>query len=310
MRPYAAPWAAVLALGAVLIAGVYVVAVLDRLFAAAVSGAWPSVRETVAGPLRQAALLLVQQRARTERPDTPAWALAPALYAGLAAVGLSVVPLAPDIAAADTGAGFVLFAAAIAFAMVAIYLHGWSANSTFPLIGGYRYLVQALSFQIPFLLALLATALPAESLAVGDIVGAQESVWNVVRQPLGLPLYLVVGVGVSFWGPLNLPDGRDLAGGTSLEVSGAARLAWEVARAAILFAVAAMGAASFLGGWWGPWLPGPVWVLLKTLALLAVLVASRHVLARVRLERFVVVAWAVLIPLSLINVFVSGAFLL
>ena len=310
MRPYAQPWLALLAVGLAAAVGVYSVAVLDRVIGSTLAGRRRSWRGQLADPVRTAALLLVQRPSRTEAPDLQAWALAPALLAGLAAVALAVVPLAPDVVVADPDSGFVLFAAAIAFVMVAVYLHGWSANSLLPLHGGYRYVAQALSFQIPFLLAMLATALPAESLAVGEIVWAQESLWNVVRQPAGLPLYLVVGVSVSFWGPMNLPDATDLAGGTSAEVSGIGALLWQVARYAMLVAVAAMGATAFLGGYWGPWLPGPVWVVLKTLLLLVVLVASRHLLARVPIERFVVVAWVVLIPLSLVNVFLSGVFLL
>lgn len=310
MRAFAAPWTAALSVAGALAAGVYTVSVLDRLTAAWTSGRHTRLKDVFVGPVRAAAFLFVQQRSSTERPDAQAWALAPALLVGLAAVGISVVPLDADLAAADTGAGFVLFAASVSFVMVAVFLHGWSANSALSLIGGYRFVAQALSYQIPFLLALLATALPAESLAVGDIVRSQESLWNVARQPLGLPLYLVVGVGVTFWGPLNLPDAADLAGGTSLEISGIARLSWQIARAAMLVAVAAMGAASFLGGWWGPWLPGPVWVVLKTLALLAVMVAAGHLFARIRLERFVVLAWTILIPVALIDVFVSGVLLL
>jgi NADH-quinone oxidoreductase subunit H len=310
VRAYAEPWVAVPAVGAALLVGVYLVAVLDRLVVSTVAGRRSRWSDVLLGPFRTAALLLTQHRARTERPDAEAWALAPALLGGLGALGLAVVPLAPGLEVADASAGFVLFAVAVAFVMVAVYLHGWAANSTFPLMGGYRFVAQAFSYQIPFLLTMLATALPAQSLAIGDIVRAQEPLWNVLRQPAGLPIYLVAGVGVSFWGPLNLPDAADLAGGTRAEVSGAARLLWEVGRSAVLVAVAAMGAASFLGGWLGPGLPGPVWMILKVLALLVVLVASRHLLARVRLERFVVVAWAGLIPLALANVFVSGVFLL
>jgi NADH-quinone oxidoreductase subunit H len=291
-------------------AGIYAVALLDRLLLLVISRRPLHGADLLRRPLRTAALLIVQSRAVTERPDHQAWALAPALLAGLALAAMAVVPLGPAFAAADSDVGFVVFAAAIAFVMVAVYLHGWSANAPFPLVGGYRFIAQALSYQIPFLLALLATALPAESLGVGDIVRAQESLWNVARQPLGLPLYLVVAVGVTFWGPLNFPDADDLSGGTRAEVSGAARLAWSLARAAMLVSVAAMGAASFLGGWLGPWLPGPAWVLLKTFLLLAVIVASRHLFARVRLESFVMVAWTVLVPLALVDVFVSGTLLL
>jgi NADH-quinone oxidoreductase subunit H len=310
VRTSAPPVIAIITVGAAALVGAYLVSALDALIGAAVAGRGLRPAAALAAPVRRAAVLLLQHRADTERPDWQAWALAPALLAGLAALGIAVVPLAPHLAAADTSTGFVLFAVAVGYVLVAVYLHGWSANSTLPLIGGYRFIAQALSYQIPFLLSMLATGLPAESLAVSDIVRSQESVWNVIRQPVGLPLFLVVGVGVSFWGPLDLPDAPDLAGGTSAEVSGVARLLWLAARNAVQVAVAAMGAASFLGGWWGPWLPGPVWMILKTLALLAVLVASRHLLARVRIQRFVVSAWAVLIPLALANALVSGLVLL
>ena len=305
------PWAAVLFVGAVLSVGVYAVGVIDGLIAGAVSARRGAKTSTpFVAPVRDASLLLVQRRTDTERPDAQAWALAPALLAGLAAVGIAVVPFDADLAAADIGSGFVLFAAAVAFVMVAVYLHGWSANSAFSIVGGYRFIASALSYQIPFLLALLATALPAESLSVGEIVRAQEGLWNVVRQPLGLPLYLVVAAGVTFWGPLNFPDAPELGGGTTLEASGSARLLWSVARAALLVAIAVMGAAAFMGGWLGPVLPGPVWMSVKTLLLLAVLVLVRHLIVRVRLERFVIIAWTVLIPLSLADVFLTGVLIL
>ena len=310
MRPYIAAEIAIVVAGATLIIGVYLVAVLDRLLGAAVAGSPIRPIAFLVDPARSAARLLIQQRRTTERPDAAGWAFAPALFFGLAAFALAMVPLGPDLVVADPSTGFVVFSAAIAFVMIGVFLHGWSPNSPFALHGAYRYGAAALSFQIPFLLAMLATALPAESLSIVDIVRAQESLWNVVREPIGLPLYLVVGVGVSFWGPLNLSDASDLVEGTSVEDSGIGRLLWQAARAAMLVAVAAMGAAGFLGGWWGPVLPGPVWVLIKALAVLVLILAAGHLLARVRIQSFVVVAWAILIPLALLNVFVSGAFLL
>ncbi|MBE0607830.1 MAG: NADH-quinone oxidoreductase subunit H [Dehalococcoidia bacterium] len=310
MREYASPGVAIVAVGAVLLAGVYVLAVLDRFIGSVVAVSPRRWTRLVAEPVQTSALLVLQQRRVTERPDAPAWALAPALLAGLAAVALAMVPLDRHLVVADPATGFVVFSAAIAMVMIAVYLHGWGPNSAFALHGAYRYGAQAFSFQIPFLLAMLATALPAESLSIVDIVEAQEAIWNVVRQPAGLPLYLVVGLAVSFWGPLNLPDGVDLAGGTSVEDSGISRLLWGVARSSMLVSVAAMGAAVFLGGWWGPWLPGWAWMIIKTLALLVVLLCAGHLLARVRIEQFVLVSWVFLIPVALLNVFVSGALLL
>ena len=304
---WSSPPAAVLLVGAVLVSGAYVLAVLDRSVARVVAGRRVRPGEVAAQPFREAAVLVLTRRSTTERPDAQAWTLAPALVAGMAAAAVATVPWAPGVAAADVADGIVLFGAAMAVVMVGVYLHGWSANSPFPLVGGYRFIALALSYEMPLALVLIAAALPAESLSVGSIVESQHDVWNVVRQPLGLPLYLVAGMGLAWWGPLDMADGADLAGGTSVEVSGPARLAWEVARRFVLVAVAVMGAAVFLGGWQGPLLPGPAWMALKTVALLAFLVWVGHRTARVRLERFVVVAWAVLIPLALVDVFVSGA---
>jgi len=310
VNAYAPVEIALAAMAVALATGIFVVGVADRLASRWVAGESLDLGGAIAAPWRTAALLLSQSRRTTERPDAPGWALAPALYAGLAAFALAFVPLGPALVVADADTGFVAFSAAIAFVMIAVFLHGWSPNSPLPLIGAYRYGAEALSFQIPFLLAMLATALPAESLSIVRIVEAQEPLWNVVRQPLGLPLYLVAGLAVSFWGPLNHPDADDLGGGTSVENSGVARLLWGGARAAMLVAMAAMGAAGFLGGWYGPLLPGPAWMIIKSAALLVLVVLGGHLLARVRIELFVLVAWAILIPLALLNVFVSGAFLL
>ncbi len=297
---------AVLGVGIVLLSGVYATAVLDQIVGRAVARMPLRLLDAVVAPAREAALLLLQRRTETERPDASTWALAPALLGALAATALVTIPLSPALALPDIASGIVYFGAAMAMVMVAVYLHGWSANSVFPLVGAYRFVAEALSYEMPLALVLIATALPAESLSVADIVRSQSAVWNVVRQPLGLPLYLVAGLGLAFWGPLDLPDAPDLAGGTRAELSGAPLLLWRTARAAVLVAVAAMGAAAFLGGWLGPWLPGAVWMVLKTLALIVVLLATGHFVARVRLERFVVVAWTVLIPLALVDIFVSG----
>lgn len=295
-----------LMIGVTLTTGVYATTVLDLLVGRRVAREALRPASTCAEPLRHAALLLLQQRSGTERPDAEAWALAPALLGALAAAALAAIPLGPALALSDTGAGIVYFGAAMAMVMIGVFLNGWSANSTFPLIGGYRFIAQALSYEMPLALVLIAAALPAESLSVGEIVRSQETLWNIVRQPLGLPVYLIAGLGLSFWGPLNLPDAADLAGGTAAELSGTALLLWRSAQLAVVVAVAAMGAAAFLGGWLGPWLPGPVWMVLKTVALISVMVWVKHLVGRVRLERFVVISWTVLIPVALVDVFLSG----
>lgn len=292
--------------GVAVAVGAYLTAVADRAIGGAVAGdrvGWA----VLAGPARRLALGAIQGRTTTERPDGAAWALAPALYLGVAAAGLAVVPLSKTVVAADVEGGLVLFGAVQALAVIPVFLNGWSSNSMLPLIGAFRFIAQALSYEMPSLLALLSVSVPASSLTLHDIVASQQGLWNVVRIPLGLPLFLFAAAGLAFWGPANLPDGPDLAGGTAAETSGVHLVAWQTGRAAMLVASAAMGAAAFLGGWLGPGVPGWAWMVVKTLALLVVLVATRHFTGRIRPERYVVISWTVLIPLALVNVLIAAA---
>lgn len=293
--------------GSVLLVGSYSVVVIDLIVGRAVSGRPMPLSAALLQPVRNLSLLVLQRRTTTERPDVALWALAPVLLLAIAAGALAVIPFNSTTNEADVNSGIVYFGALMAMVMVAVFVHGWSPNSPFPLIGGYRFIAEALSYEMPLALVLIAAALPAQSLSVSEIVRSQGTLWNVVRQPLGLPVYLLAGLGLAFSGPLALPDAEDLAGGTSAEVSGVALLLWRIGRAAIVVAVAAMGAATFLGGWLGPLLPAPVWMALKTLAIITVMVTAGHRFARWRLERFVVVSWVVLIPIALVDVFVSGA---
>lgn len=289
-----------------LVVGIVALASVEATIGAAVAGHPTPVRAGLRKPWQQAAVLVHQQRTTTERPDAQAWALAPALLLGLAVVMLAVVPVGPGLVLAALPHGIVLYGAAAATVLIPAFLQGWSPNSSFPVTGAYRMFAQGLSSMIPFALVLIGTALPAESLDIGRIVADQEGLWNVVRQPLGLPIYLATTVGVLFHGPLATPAGADLAGGIELEASGVQLLCWRLAHRGVVVGAAAVGASVFLGGWHGPVLPAPVWVALKTLALLGILEAGRHLVPRVRIERFVVTAWVVLLPLALLDVFLTG----
>lgn len=292
------------AVGAALGGGVYALAVLDALAAAALAGRRP--QGALLAPVRRAAFLLVQQPSSTERPDAPAWRLAPALYLSLAAGGLALVPMSGTFVPADAPAAVVLWGAMEALALVAVFLHGWSANALLPLLGAYRFVALGLSILLISMFVLIAAALPAESLRLTAIVESQRELWNVVRQPLGLPLLLGVGAVLAFWGPLDFADSPDLAGGTASEVSGPPLLVWKVARAAMLVSFAALAASVFLGGWLGPGLPGPVWLALKTLALLAGVAGARHASLRFDTERLVSAVWTVLLPLSFLHLALAG----
>ncbi len=299
------PAVALVVVTAVLGLGAVAAVVLRRVVAASLAGRGEPLSAATEA-LREARWLAGQQVVTTERPDLATWILAPAAYLGLAVAALAVVPLSAGVAVADVRTGIVVFGAAEALAIVVIFLHGWSPNSPFALVSAYRFVAVALSYELLSMFVLIAAAVPAESLSIGAIVDSQAGLWNVVRQPLGLPLWLVVSWGVTFSGPLAVVDSADLAGGGGVEDSGLQRLTWAGARAAMLVVFAMAGAAVFLGGWHGPVLPGGAWMALKTATVLAVLVGGDVVLARMSAQRFVRLAWGVLLPLAFLDLLIGG----
>ncbi|MEO8080683.1 MAG: NADH-quinone oxidoreductase subunit H [Caldimonas sp.] len=291
-----------------MLGGAWLAAVFDRVAAALV--ARRPIRSPWLAPLQSAAASLARLPNRTEHPDGLNWALAPALYLALAFVGMALVPFSTSGALVDLPAGIVLWGAVESLTVVAVFLHGWSANSLFPLIGAYRYVAIGLPVMLVSMFVLIAAALPAQSLALGAIVQSQAGLWNIVRQPLGLPLFLLLGLSLTLRGPFNYADSADLAGGTDAERSGPPRALWQWARLSMAVSFSAMAATVFLGGplgpAWGTIELGPLWLAAKTVVVLALLVAASHLLARMPPSRMLTLLWTVLLPLSFVGLVAAG----
>lgn len=300
--------APIAALGLVL-AGVAALAATDAAAGALVSGR--PVRASLADGCRNAARLLLKEWRRTEVFDGPLWLAAPVLLMALVLAAVAVLPLAPGVIGSDLPVGVVWFTAMFALTMVAVFAAAWGPNSKYPLMAGYRFIGLMLAYEMPFAIAIIAVALPAQSLALGDIVLAQHLlVWNVLLQPLGFAIYLVCALGVAFWGPFEVVGASDIAGGVELEMGGAGLLAWRIGHYALLLAVAGFAVPLYLGGGAGPLLPAVAWSVLKIMAVAGVLCVTRHLVGRLRLDWFMRVAWVWLIPLSLLNLFLVGLVML
>lgn len=294
---------AILGIFLLLIVGIPLAAIVDRLVYVKIAGlSGPALLV----PLQSAAFLLFQQSNRTERPDLLNWLLAPVSYVVLAAVGLSVVPFEPGFVPVHLDVGIVLWGMCEALTVVVVFLHGWSANAPLPLIGAYRYVAIGLPVVLLSMFVLIGAALPAQSLSIPAIVDSQRTLINAVRQPLGLPLFLMLGLSVSLRGPFDYGDSSDLASGTAAEISGSARLGWCVAKLAMLVSFSAMAATIFLGGYLGLLLPGPLWLLIKTAAVLIVMVVAGQVFARTPVSRMLTLLWVVLLPLAFLDLLIAG----
>ncbi len=254
-------------------------------------------------PLVESVRLLRQPRRTTIAADRLLWRIG---VIGLPVVALLMAALVPigDGTVADSAVGIVWFNALDVTVWAVVWMAGWGPNSVYPLIGGYRFLAQALAYELPLMFALTAPALAAGSLRLADVVDAQGNLWFAVWMPVAFTCYCLAVAGFSVWGPLSHPAGRDIAGGVLAELSGVDRLLMLAGRYALLTAGSAIGVALFLGGGSGPVLPQWAWVMVKTALLSAALVVIGRRLPTLRADRFVEVGWLILLPATLLQVLV------
>lgn len=265
---------------------------------------------TLATPVRETLRLLCTQRSTTRLPDAIVWRVGGGTVVVAAVLATGTVPLAPGVVVADLPVGLVWWTAFLALLWVGVYLLGWGPNSAYGLIGGYRFVAQALAYEMPLAITVVTVGVAASSLQLGAVVAAQEELWFVVLMPAGFLVYLVCAAAIAFYGPFATPVGADIAGGPLAELSGVDRLLVLVGRWLVLASTALFAVPAFLGGGAGPLLPAAVWSVLKALAVMALLVAGRWLLPALRMDRFEELAWAVGIPVTFVQLAVVCAVVL
>ncbi len=286
---------------------VLVVALLATLilFASALDGALSARSEGAGrggwtGSIHEGARLMRQRRRTMVSADNPLWRVGSSGLIVVALLMLAVVPLG-TWTIVDLDVGIVWFNAMDVMVWALVWLVGWGANSTYSLVGGYRFLAHGLGYELPLMFALVAPAIAASSLNVGAVAAAQQDVWFVVWMPIAFAVYCMGVVAFSVWGPFSAAVGADLAGGVGVELSGVDRLLFQVGRYALLAAGAAFAVPMFLGGGAGPVLPDWAWSLTKTVLLLAALVWVRRRMPTLRPDLFMELGWVVLLPAVIVQ---------
>lgn len=258
------------------------------------------LRSRLAVPFQEAARLLRQQRRTLPGADSLLWRIASAGFGIAAVLKVLVIPLG-GFTFADLPVGVVWFNAMDVLLWALWWLLGWGANSSWSLVGGYRFLAQALAYEIPLMFALTAPAIGAGSLRLLTVQQAQTHVWFVVWMPVAFLVYAASVVAFSSWGPFQTALGADISGGVLLELSGIDRLLVTGGRYAVLVAGAAFSVTLFFGGGAGPLLPAGVWVVVKTCLILAGLLTVRRLFPMVRPDRLAEIAWVIVVPLVLLQ---------
>ncbi|MFE0763728.1 NADH-quinone oxidoreductase subunit H [Streptomyces smyrnaeus] len=299
-----ASWWSLPAAPALLLAGAVLAVAGDALLAARDAGRPRTVAAAVR-PLLEVVRLLAAQPRRMPAPDRLLWRSGVVTVPVAAVLSVLVVPFGHR-AVADLSVGVVWFNAMEVLTWAGLWLAGWGPNAAFSLIGGYRFVAQGLAYELPLMFALISAATGAQSLRVGEIAEAQQGLWFVVWMPVAFVVYLAGVLAFSFLGPFGYPVGRDIASGVLGETSGVDRLLLQAGRWLWLTSGAAMAVPLFLGGGAGPGLPAWAWSALKTLLVLALLVWVLRRLPVLRADRYVELAWVVLVPLSILQALVPA----
>lgn len=268
---------------------------------------WLGSAEAERGPARPVPLSY-----GTALPNADRWLLPAGPIVGLAGVllGTVVLPFGPALVAKDLGIGVFYFLVVIDFVVLGIALTGWGANTPDAVESCYRIVAQLVAYIVPLGLAYVGAIMMARSLSTTRIVEAQSGLWFIVLQPIGFALYVVSGLMQSYRHPFLEPFADSINGGMLSAVGGWSALLWRIALSGLLFLVAAMGAVLFLGGWSGPWLPPPVWMAIKTYALMTVMLWLGRLVRPLSTAEMLALSWRLLIPIGFANVFVVGILIL
>ncbi len=271
-------------------------------------------------PVADGVKLLLKEDTRPEGADRLIFLLAPAVVAVTALMMFAVIPLGPDLAVAgrkiplviaDIHVGVLFLFALSSMSVYGIALGGWASNSKYSLLGGIRGVAQMISYELALALSIIPVIMLTGSLSLVDVVDAQADYPFLLVQPVAFVMFILSAMVESKRIPFDMPEAEtELGAGFHTEYSGMRFGLFFLGEYVHMQVLGALIAVFFLGGWRGPILPPPLWLLVKTMAVVLVMIWIRATLPRLRYDQVMDLGWKVLIPVGLANIVVTGAVML
>lgn len=262
-------------------------------------------------PFSVLASLFIQEDIKPRKNDTVFYETAPILFIAVALLAVGVLPFSRELVLSDMATGALFINAALAYIMVAMLMGGWGPNGLYSMIGGWRFLAQLIAYSMPIVMAITATVMRAESMSMLAIVESQDSLWNIIYQPVGFVLFYVAAMALAFLPPFDLPTASgELAEGVWAEFTGVRLMVFRLGRLMLIFTLSFAIAVLFLGGWDGPLLPGFIWTFIKTIVVAASFFGAGQLMPRVRHDHLLEWSWKYATPAALFNILWVGILLL
>jgi NADH-quinone oxidoreductase subunit H len=273
----------------------------------------------LAQPIADALKLFFKEDIRPAMADRFLYPLAPGISLLAALAAFAVIPIGPTITIAgrpielvvqDMPVALLYLIGASSLGIYGVVLGGWSSGSKYSLLGALRGGAQVVSYELALGLALVGVVLVSGTLSIAQIVDEQAHlVPFVVLQPLGFLLYFTAAIAETNRAPFDLPEAeQELVAGYHTEYSGFRFALYYIAEYVNVLTVSAIAATLFFGGWVGPFnlLNGPWWLLIKMTVFAFIFVWLRATLPRLRYDQLMRLSWGLLLPLGLLNVFVTA----
>jgi NADH-quinone oxidoreductase subunit H len=271
-------------------------------------------------PIADAVKLLAKEDIVPAEADRPLFLLAPAVVAATALLMFGVVPFGSELilggrripmVIADINVGLLLVFALSSLSVYGVALGGWASNSKYSLLGGIRGAAQMISYELSLGLSLVPVVMHARSFSLVEIVNAQSAYPFILVQPVSFLIFFISAAAESKRIPFDLPEAEnELGAGFHMEYSGMRFGLFFLGEYVHMQVLGALVAVFFLGGWHGPLLPGPIWLLIKIVLVALAMIWIRGTLPRLRYDQLMALGWKVLVPAALVNIVVTGAFLL
>lgn len=280
-------------------------------------------------PLVDVIKLLMKEDIVPEKANRRIHAMAPGISIVVALSTFAVIPFGDKIdlfgrtiqlQIASVNIGILYILALLSLGVYGITLSGWSSNSKYSLLGGLRSSAQMISYELSMGIAVLGIIIMTGTLELNKIVELQYGwKWNIILQPVGFIIFLVASFAETNRAPFDLPEAeQELVGGYHTEYSSMKFAMFFLAEYAAMIVASAVIATLYLGGWQFPYLqdfglPAIVTSILqvltfsiKVVALVFFFIWVRWTLPRFRYDQLMDLGWKVMLPLALLNLFITA----
>lgn len=263
-------------------------------------------------PIADAAKMVAKEMSIPDGVDPIIYAAAPFIVFIPAFMVMVAIPFTDTIKAADLNMGIFYVMAILSISTIGYMMAGWSSHNKYSLLGCMRSIGQFVSYELPMGLSALAVIMMAGTLNLNNIAHAQACNWNIFnwyifKQPIAFAIFFLALNAEICRIPFDLPEAEsELVAGFHVEYSGMRFALLLMAEYIGLFTLTSICTVMFLGGWYGPVLPGLVWFFIKTYGLIFILFWTRATLPRVRADQLMALGWKILMPAAMINVVITG----